>query len=131
MKKNWAMGLVLLAGLIYVGYALAQTNGHYVCSGPVSINSTTVPVGVVPPARMTTWEIQNWDATNAVLCFPYVGATVPTAVPSPSPEHRIAAGSLFTDQVQCDVPTCQDAIGQGWACVEQSAGPVNVDGCYR
>ena len=130
--KKWAIKLLVLVPLLLgVGKVLAQTNGGFVCSGPITVASTTVPVSVIPPARMTTFEITDWDSTIGALCFPYAGPTVPTAVPSPSPEHRVAPSSEFTDAVTCDATTCTDAIGQGWACVIQSSGSISVDGCYR
>ncbi len=129
-KSSLIMFLTLLCGGGLVAYA-AQNNAAPTFSGPVSINSTTVPVGVIPPALMTTFEITNWDSTNAVLCFPYTGSTVPTAVPSPSPEHFIGPKTTFADAVNCSQTNCNDGMGYGWACVEQSAGQVNVDGCYR
>lgn len=123
--------LCLFAGGAVV--ALAQTNNNYTCVS-TSVTSATVPTAIFTPNRITTWiaHARSSPAADPVLIFPYVGPTVPTAVPSPAGVMEIPSGSSVSDAVTCPASTCLDAIGEGWAAVLAGGSTgQTVDFCSR
>lgn len=153
MNQSKFVAVLLLGAMIVAGLALADTaaNNGYQCY-TVSVNSSSVPVGVLPlnpPFKPSSWGI-NERAANAtgtaaaanVLVFPYVGTTVPTGVPSAcaSPSTTLTSGGCyevtptkpFSDAVACDQPSCVGPMGQAWAGVlESGSTAVTVDSCLR
>jgi hypothetical protein len=130
--KKWLRFLPVALVLGYVGVVWAQTNNTYTCLS-TTISSSSSPVAVATPGRMTTWiaHVRSTPAADPVLIFPYTG-TVPTAVPSPAAAMEIPSGSYLPDAVTCPAPTCLDAMGQGWAAVLLSGSTSTVvDWCSR
>lgn len=127
--KRYIRLLGPLLGLLLVGVAWGQTNPGYTCE-TTSVNSATTPVVVMAPARITTWIFHTEaGATVSVDVFPYTGAVPATA---PANHLEVSPGAYVHDSVTCDSPTCNDAIGQGWAAVLASGTTaVNFDSCSR
>jgi hypothetical protein len=130
--KKWIKFLPIVGVLCFVGTVLAQTNNGYTCLS-TTIGSSTSPVAIATPGRITTWtaHVRSTPAADPVLIFPYTG-TVPTAVPSPAAAMEIPSGNMLADAITCSEPTCKDAIGQGWAAVLLSGSTSTVvDFCAR
>lgn len=130
--KKWIKWTPLVAVLVFVGTVWAQTNNTYTCVS-TTVSSSSSPVAVFTPARITTWvaHVRSTPSADPVLIFPYTG-TVPTAVPSPAAAMEIPSGGYLPDAVTCPASTCLDAIGQGFAAVLLSGStPTVVDWCSR
>ena len=149
MKRTYIMATLLV--LVATGFALGETATQYLCY-TVSVNSASVPVGILPPnppSKPAAWSINeraaNASATPAaanVLVFPYTGAVVPTGVPSAcaSPTttltntgcYEVTPTKPLSDAVTCDQPSCVGPIGQAWgAILESGSTAVTVDSCER
>jgi hypothetical protein len=108
-------------------------NTGYTCVD-VSVTSATVPTTVFSPARTTTWiaHVESSPASDPVRYIFFVGATPPTAVPSPSAYMEKDPGADLWDGINCDNPSCVDAIGEGVAAYLKSGStPITVDFCSR
>ena len=134
MKKKWIRLAIPLSVLAFVGWAWAQsTPNPYTCT-TTTVSSSSSPVAIMTPARLTTWTIhvQSTPAADPVLVFPYVGNTVPSAVPSPEAAMERVSGSDWSDAVTCNAPNCSSNVGEGWAAVlESGSTATKVTTCTR
>jgi hypothetical protein len=108
-------------------------NTSYTCVD-TSVTSATVPTSVFSPGRYTTWFVhaEASPASDPVRIFFYTGSTPPTAVPSPSAYMERPSGSDWWDQITCDQPSCNDAIGQGiGAYLASGSTATTIDVCGR
>lgn len=129
--RKWLLRCIPICLVLgFVGMALAQT---YTCT-VTAVSSSSSPVAIMTPGRMTTWQIRVHasPAADPILYGFYSGTTVPTAVPSPEADMELASGDKDTDSVDCDVGQCGQAIGEGiWAVLESGSTATKVHVCTR
>lgn len=131
--KKYLKILVVIGVLGFVGYAWAQSTPNTYNCRTTSVTSATVPTAIMTPGRITTWSIHTRSgAAVSALVFPFMGATAPTAVPTPTAVMEVPVGATWSDAITCNAPTCNDAIGQGWAAVLSSGSTaITIDACGR
>ncbi len=118
--------LLMVVGLVYAG--------HYHLVSTI-VDSTTVPVQIIPGGQKDSWSFRPRAAATTLLCFPVAtNAASPSAVPSPANVQEVPAGLQLYDQLSGyngvqDQTVFQDSI---W-CVEAATpvATVTVDGWYR
>lgn len=116
------MRWLVLSLLLVASPAWASGVGGYTVNS-VSVSSASTPVAVLPYKTATvTWMICTRTAAAVpVLCFPYVGTTVPAVAPAGAME--IPASNCRGDGIVFD-----SSMTTGWACVlESGTGAVTVD----
>lgn len=120
------LGLVALHGLAHAQVGLPAV---YTCK-TTSVTSASVPVQIMPSATMSTWTIHTRSgAAVSILAFPYQGSLPGSA---PSNVMEVAAGAIWTDQINLNTALGHQAVGESWAAVLASGSTaVTVDTCYR
>lgn len=133
--------LAIIAVLICFAPHPARAQQVYTIS-TVSINSTTVPVSVIPvTGPKAEWRISLRAAgTNPILCFPYTG-TLPASAPANCSSPGAGSGceevsatvpiSDFSNFYSASNPGYQTAFGSGWACVLETGSAETAAGRYR